>query len=444
MRVKKVTLTNFRNYEHSSIELAPEPNILLGENAQGKSNFLEAIELLAHGRCIRAATDSELIRIGSNRMNLSLTFERGEVEENLAVEFRLKAHAKEITIARSVEKSVRVNGVTYSTMKHLNGRLSTVSFTSDDLNLLRSGPKFRRDWLDRIMVNLKPSMQEKMSRYQKVMTQRNRLLKRLFEQGKVTTAQQDELKVWDAQLAQYGAFIIKERLLVLEKLMPKASEYQSLLSGQQESLTASYQFRASKYYDNFVDDESTNNYRIFLNAEFDSKSPLIPNILLTGDKDGSAQSISHQHLSDLLLRSITSSRYEEIARKQTLSGPHRDDIVFFLSEQAATSFASQGQQRSLVLALKLAELKLATGHWQEPPVLLLDDVLAELDLKRQSILLSLVKDNVQTLISTTHLSGVKPEWFERAHLINVRAGRLVRNHSSLLGCNLSDQALSLD
>src|SRR5262249_35475412 len=120
--------------------------------------------------------------------------------------------------------------------------------------------------------------------------------------------------------------------------------------------------------------------------------------------------------------------FEEIARKQTLFGPHRDDISFFLSGKQATAFASQGQQRSLVLAMKLAELKLVSDRLNDSPVLLLDDVLAELDLNRQSLLMSLIRSDMQTIITTTHISGFRPEWLEKAAFIYVKEGSLERQH----------------
>jgi DNA replication and repair protein RecF len=425
MRVKKVTLTNFRNYVQASAELCSERNILLGENAQGKSNFIEAIELLARGSSDRAVTDGDLIRGGATEMQLELIFEREDRQETLAINYRKIDSRSGTNPAKStIEKSARVNGVSYASLKSLRGRLSTVSFKSEDLGLLRAGPKFRRDWIDQIVVSLKPSMLDKLARYQKALAQRNRLLKNLFESGKVNTNQRDELKIWDEQLAQHGCLIIKERLSVLEKLLAKGSTYQSKLSEQQEVLSAAYQLKNSQ---NSVDPEDLDSLEQNQPAAKQAANLAPPpELLVYGQTEGNASQIEARELGEILLRSYKESRYEEISRRQTLFGPHRDDINFLLSEKQATSFASQGQQRSLVLSMKLAELKLVSDSLNDSPVLLLDDVLAELDLNRQSLLMSLIRSDMQTIITTTHISGFRPEWLEKAAFIYVKEGSLER------------------
>jgi DNA replication and repair protein RecF len=223
----------------------------------------------------------------------------------------------------------------------------------------------------------------------------------------VSVSDQDQLKVWDLQLAKFGATIIRQRLDLLAELLPKAERFQEHISGRREKLSAEYLFSARE-------SEGGRSEQGEGEGEGD-EAPIPIDQLGRSDEGAIAQSI---------LRILRQKRAEEIARKQTVVGPHRDDITFSLNGTSAVDFASQGQQRSLVLALKLAELEQVTEVLSEPPVLLLDDVLAELDLNRQGLLMSLVNDNMQTLITTTHVDGFKPEWLEGALFLQVKDGAI--------------------
>jgi len=438
MQVKRVTLTNFRNYAKASVDLSNKRNILVGDNAQGKSNFLEAIQLLANGLSERASNDNELIRDGANYMHLKLVFERAGLSETLALAFRRSTAPIGSRRTNVVEKRAQINGVSYSSLRQLRGRLRTVSFKSEDLGLLRLGPSFRRTWIDRIILGLRPSMQDKFVRYQKALSQRNRLLKSLFERAKSSSARTNELAVWDGQLAQYGALIIKERIQLLAKILPEANQYQRLISTQKERLSVAYHIKNSPINDGSDPGGDESSPLVF------SPAHTTPNLLFLEDLGNDPDALfSVEALTKMLLRSFGETRSEEIARRQTLIGPHRDDILFFLNDQQATSFASQGQQRSIVLANKLAELKLLKDNLQEAPVLLLDDVLAELDLNRQLLLMSLVKEDMQTIISTTHLSGIQNEWFERATIVKVQEGTFEQGNLAQLDSNICNGSLSL-
>ena len=371
---------------------------MIGENAQGKTNFLEAIEIISLGRSGRAQQDADLIKQGSDNMRIDLEFDSNGTE--MTASFALLRSDK--PRSRGVEKQIKVNGLSIGSAKALRGRLVTVSFKSSDLNLLRGGPKFRREWIDDILVTLKPTYQDVLSKYQKSIAQRNRLLKLLFEKGKITVSDQDQLKVWDEQTARFGASIIKSRLELLTELLPRAERHQAQISGAREKLTANYVFRAQEAKEDEGDGED-NLQLVSISAEQ----------LL--DK-------SEAEIALILIKLMKQRRYEEIARKQSLCGPHRDDIQFNLNHSDAVEFASQGQQRSLVLAFKLAELERVQENLSEPPILLLDDVLAELDLNRQGMLMSLVQREMQTIITTTHVTGFKPEWVEGATFLEVSKG----------------------
>jgi len=390
MEVKQVRLTNYRNYSQADVELHPGKNILIGDNAQGKSNFLEAIEVASRGKSQRTSDDHELIAWQKPKMQLEIVFERAGYDESVGISL-LRASA---TGANRLEKKVTINGVKPPSQKALFGKLVTVTFSTQDLSMLRDGPKFRRQWIDTILFSLTPSYQETLANYQKVVTQRNKLLKMMFEKGRVSVSDQDQLLIWDKQLAHYGCQIIKSRLNLISELLPLAENYQAHLSGSTEKLSANYIFRA-------LDDED---------GEALDNQPV------------SFQELDEKGIANTLMQLLRKRRGEEIARKQTLVGPHRDDIDFALNNASALAFASQGQQRSLVLSLKLAELDLITEKLNEPPLLLLDDVLAELDIDRQGLLMSALNKSMQTVITTTHLSRFEPDWLAGANIFQVEAG----------------------
>ncbi|MBP9089702.1 DNA replication/repair protein RecF [bacterium] len=394
MRVSRVTVRNFRNYKSAALDLYDGRNVLIGENAQGKTNLLEAIELIASGRSDRAGNDRELVYRGENQALIEVSYHSAGYSETATLL---------LTAGERMSRKAKINGVIQSGSRRFS-RLTTVSFKVSDLDLLRGGPKHRRDWLDQLVCKLKSSHFELTSRYDKIIQQRNRLLKTFFEkQARLTVSDQDELRVWDKQLGQYGSQIIKQRVHALALLLPLAEANQAEISGSRESLTAQYIFKTEN---DFIteDDQGEETKAIGINQLIE---------------------MTERELEQVILNQLKKRRAEEIARKQTVCGPHRDDVSFSLNDFAATSYASQGQQRSLVLALKLAELTLVTSRLEEPPLLLLDDVLAELDLGRQGMLMHLVNSEMQTLITTTHLDGFRPEWIEGAKVVNVKGGMIL-------------------
>ncbi|HMY55374.1 MAG TPA: DNA replication/repair protein RecF [Candidatus Obscuribacter sp.] len=390
MFVSRLTVKNFRNYQDASLSLHPVRNLLIGDNAQGKTNLLEAIELLCNIKSGRATSDRDLILAGAESTLIEITYVCQGIEETVSLILSLKPRLSRV---------LKVNGMKVS-RSELGGlsRLTAVSFSTRDLALVRGGPKERRDWLDQVLVKLRPGFAEVVSQYEKIVQQRNKLLRLCFERGQAPD--EEEIKVWDIQLARVGARLVKARAAVLEKLLPQAEANLTRVSGLKERLSAVYLFRV-KQRDVEEDGEEDANLRL---AE----------LLAMKEED----------LAKRIYLNLKDRRAEEVVRKQTLTGPHRDDVVFAINDFAAHAFASQGQQRSLVLALKLAELKLVEEALSEPPLLLLDDVLAELDLSRQGMLMELVKADMQTLITTTHLDGFRPDWLVGAQITSVEAGVL--------------------
>lgn len=412
MRITKICLENFRNYENALLEPHSFGNIILGENAQGKSNLLEAIEYAATGKAYRAAKDFELVRHGFDNMKLDISFEADGMTESISIFLKSKAGAvNSNAVTAPLQREIKVNGVKQSSAAALKRRLIVVSFKSQDLNIVRGGPAFRRDWIDILLCNLRASTAGRLQQYQKIVAQRNRLLKIISENGRFSGSDKEQLKTWDIQVAKAGAEIVRERLNLMSDLIPLAERHHERISGRREKLTSEYVFKSKSPRDGSHHDGDE--------GDDDALREKMKSFNIDDLKNAETKEIAK--IIYLMLKDI---RGEEIARKQTLIGPHRDDISFHLDGKSAMNFGSQGQQRSLVLSLKLAELEAVRGALNEQPVLLLDDVLAELDLLRQEVLMEMVGSGMQTFVTTTHLTSFKPEWLADSQFFNVEKGYL--------------------
>ncbi|MBX9951686.1 MAG: DNA replication/repair protein RecF [Candidatus Obscuribacterales bacterium] len=413
MRITKICLENFRNYENALLEPHSFGNIILGENAQGKSNLLEAIEYASTGKAYRAAKDFELVRHGVDNMKLEINFEAEGMTESISIFLKSKAGAvNSNAVTAPLQREIKVNGVKQSSAAALKRRLIVVSFKSQDLNIVRGGPAFRRDWIDTLLCNLRASTAGRLQQYQKIVAQRNRLLKIISEHGRFGSSDKEQLKTWDIQVAKAGAEIVRERLNLMSDLIPLAEKHHERLSGKREKLTSEYVFKSKSPRDGSQNQDGDDDDEDDLREKMKS---------FNIDDLKNAETREIAKIIYLMLKDI---RAEEIARKQTLIGPHRDDISFHLDGKSAMNFGSQGQQRSLVLSLKLSELEAVRGALNEQPVLLLDDVLAELDLLRQDVLMEMVGSGMQTFVTTTHLSTFKPEWLADSQFFNVEKGYL--------------------
>ena len=366
MFLKTLELRHFRNYETQRVEFTAPKTILLGANAQGKSNLLESVELLATLKSHRTRRDRDLIQAGQSSAQIVAAVSREVGYADLALVLRDKGRR---TAIRSGEKLRR--------QMDFLGALNAVQFSSLDLELVRGGPGERRTWLDTLLMQLEPIYAYILSQYQQALKQRNALLKR--ETGTPDPAQ---LALWDAQLAALGTRVIRRRARGLARLVPIAQRWHSAISGATEQLILSY-------------------------------APNVP----SGEDEPSL--IQAAFLDKIQQRAIA-----ERHQLTSLVGPHRDDIDFTINSTPARQYGSQGQQRTLVLALKLAELELIESVVGEPPLLLLDDVLAELDLNRQNQLLEAIGDRFQTLITTTHLGLFDAEWLKTSQVLTVQSGRL--------------------
>ncbi|NEP45625.1 MAG: DNA replication/repair protein RecF, partial [Okeania sp. SIO2H7] len=267
-----------------------------------------------------------------------------------------------------------------------------VQFSSLDLDLVRGGPEVRRRWLDRLLVQLEPLYSHFLQQYNQVLRQRNAFLKRFKPEGRgpeipPVSLPKEELALWDAQLATTGARVIRRRERVLKKLAPLAKAWHQSISGSTEVLEVCYLANVAASSDSIAQDS------------------------LEGVREAFLQKIQERAIA-------------EFYQGTTVVGPHRDDVVFTIDDTPARSYGSQGQQRTLVLALKLAELQSIEGVVGEAPLLLLDDVLAELDLNRQNQLFEAISDRFQTLITTTHLGSFEARWLQNSQILSVESGTI--------------------
>ncbi len=380
MYLKTLHLRQFRNYRDCIVDFDAPKTSLVGNNAQGKSNLLEAVELLSTLKSHRSVRDRELVleeaAVGQIRANLERAY--GSVE--LALTLRTQGR-----------RTVALNQESLRRQLDFLGILNAVQFSSLDLELVRGAPERRRNWLDSILTQLEPIYAYILNQYNQVLRQRNALLKKFRKQqaeGGIDESSfkdyDSQLALWDAQLATAGSRVTRRRARVLERLAPLAQAWHTSISGATEVLEVTY----------------------------------APNVSLEKDDPEGVQLA--------FLDKIQRRRIAEQSHGTTLVGPHRDEVEFTINQTPARSYGSQGQQRTLVLALKLAELKLIEEVVGEPPLLLLDDVLAELDLSRQNQLLDAIQDRFQTLITTTHLGAFDSQWLNSSQILSVKAGEIKR------------------
>jgi len=361
--LSQLHLQNFRNYQDQRLEFTASKTILLGDNAQGKSNLLEAIYLLATLKSHRVSRDRDLIRTN---------YDLGQI----SAQIKSRHGVLELTckLRQGGKRSFAINGVHQQRQLDFLGNVQAVLFSCLDLELIRHTPDSRRQWLDHILVQLEPIYASLMQEYHKVLRQRNALLKTALKQPA-------ELAVWNTQLVQTGSKIMRRRWRLIERLLPLAQKWHDQISGGSEHLAISY---APK---------------------------------LECDRWDNPEAVQQA-----LWQTIEQKQSLELIQGTSLVGPHRDDVKFLIGDSPAREYGSQGQQRTLILALKLAELELMESVVGVTPILLLDDVLAELDLHRQNQLLAVIGDRIQTIVTTTHLHSFEPAWLASAQILQVANG----------------------
>lgn len=379
MYLKTLHLQHFRNYSDQWVTFSAPKTILVGDNAQGKSNLLEAVELLATLRSHRASRDRELVQEGQEIAYVTANLERSLAPVDLA-----------LVVRSTGRRTVALNGETQRRQADFLGVMNAVQFSSLDLGLVRGSPGQRRDWVDTLLTQLEPIYAAILQQYNQVLRQRNALLRQSAATHSAPAIDSSQLAIWNLQLAVAGTRIIRRRSRVLNRLAPLAEMWHQAISDRREDLQIRY----------------------------------VPHVAI--DQDDPAV-IQTAFLEQLEHRAIA-----EQMQGTTLVGPHRDEVEFAINHTPARQYGSQGQQRTLVLALKLAELKLIEAVVNQPPLLLLDDVLAELDLTRQNKLLETIQDRFQTLITTTHLGAFDAQWLKSSQILTVTSGEISIGDSAKL------------
>ena len=331
MKVERLDFENFRNLENSSIIPDENVNVIYGENANGKTNLLEALWLFCGGHSFRGSKENEMVAFGSDHFRLKMDFYSGEREQN-----------SEIFVDKN-KRSIRLNGVDKSSSSYLTEVFCCVVFSPEHLSLIKQGPNLRRRFLDAAICQHRIRYASLLSDYNRIINQRNALLKDIYRHPEL----KETLAIWDDSLTIAGAQILKERFDYLKALREPAAKYHAGISGESEELDIIYRCTA---------------------------------------KADEADSISI--LRDKLSRAFRESSNDDCRTGVTSVGPHRDDLDIMINGISARRFGSQGQQRSAVLSMKLSEAELLYKKHEERPVILLDDVLSELDNKRQDFLLN--------------------------------------------------------
>ena len=367
MRLLELKLTNYRNCRDLSLNLNSGKILIIGKNAQGKTNILESIYFLSALKSPRTSNNIEIINFNA---------ETAEIEAEL-----VKANTS-VTLDYSYSKEktriLKVNGVK-TTPKNFKQVLKTVLFSTNDLLLLRGNPSDRRDWLDRAISQIYPAYDERLSKYDKIRIQKNNFLKELI---KGVPLDETLLEVLNEQLTITGSNIIYLRIKFLAEIEKIAREKHRIISETEE---------LKLVYDcSFLDGET-----------------------------------ELEEIAEKFRGALEERKIEEMRRAQSCVGPHRDDILFYINENEATKFASQGQQRTVVLALKLSELDIITEKTGDEPVLLLDDVLAELDDLRQNYLLKSITNATQVDITSVDTLLFENEFLKGVKIYKIEDGRIV-------------------
>jgi len=362
MWVRNISACGFRNLSLSKVSLSKGINILYGDNAQGKTNILEAIYFCAIGRSSRADNNRELVRFGKEEAYVQVDVERDNYP--FIIDAHIKASGSKSTKTLSIDRVVIKN------TRELFGRLMVVLFSPEDLRLIKAGPAERRRFMDMEICQLSPVYYSDLRDYHRALKQRNQLLKLLRKDRN----QGDSLPVWDEQLNINGCRIMGTRSAFVSKISDIAQEIHRHITGGKEELTLTYQ----------------------------------PNIEAPED-----------------YRKLMQKNHErDILSGTTSMGIHKDDVLFSINGIPARNFGSQGQQRTAALSAKLAEIEIMRSGAKSTPILLLDDVLSELDGNRQRYLLTQITD-LQTIITCTGLEDVLTKNTANAHIMRVRAGEIV-------------------
>lgn len=362
MYIESLQLNNYRNYSDLSLSFDGKTNILYGDNAQGKTNILEAIYIAATTKSHRGSKDKEIIKIDENESHIKLYIKKCDT-----------THRIDMHLRKNKNKGIAIDSIPIRRTTELFGLLNVIFFSPEDLSIIKNGPAERRRFLDLELCQISRLYYQNLSSYHKVLNQRNNLLKQIIFNKSLA----DTLDIWNMQLVDYGTKIINERnnfITMLNEIIKDI--HKKLTSGREELLII---------YDKNV---SAEEFEATLNSRLD----------------------------------------KDLNYCSTQTGPHRDDIIFMVNGMDARKYGSQGQQRTIALSLKMAEIQLVKKIIRDNPVLLLDDVMSELDSKRRQALIEEIKD-IQTIITCTGYDDFIKEQIVINNVYNVTNGIVTKSNS---------------
>lgn len=373
MILQELSVNNYRNLEKNIFKFDSNINYIYGQNAQGKTNLLESIWMLTGARSFRGSKDGDLINFNINnnikQASIKSKIIINNINYNITVNFG------------DNKRKIFINEIPQKSPSDAIGKFRVILFTPLNLNLIKDGPDNRRKFLDAAICQLRPSYTKILIEYNKLLKHRNILLKNKNSQNL------EYLNIWDEKLSLSGAKIILSRLEYLEKLKIKSQEIYSEISSKQENLNIKYNF----YKLNNI----KNNYNL-------------------------------ENIYNILLENIKKNYDLDIKFGYTTIGPHKDDLEIFLNNKLTKKFGSQGQQRSVVLSLKLSEADILEHEIKEPPVILLDDVMSELDNYRQEYLLTKILNKQVFITGCDEILFKNFENLKTINKLNINCGKLVR------------------
>ena len=374
MKIKTLKLLYFRNYLSLNIEVHPSLNVLVGDSANGKTNIIESIFCLALGKSYRTKSDSECIMFGETATAMSCVVNKNNKNLDIMLGINNKG------------KSAKIAGLKKTKLTDFVGELNVVLFSPEDLQIVKGSPALRREFINREFYQFSRVYHKYYLMYQHLLKQRNSYLKDMRKNPK------DEmslayLETITSQLAKVAIYITKERVAFVHEI--SALTYQNMLNISNEQETLKIKYRSSVLESLNITDVNDTNFT-----------------------------------EENLVKVMMKKSFDDIMRGSTKIGPHQDDLEFYINDLDAKMYASQGQQRSIVLSLKLAEINYLKSKTGTYPVLLLDDVLSELDKNRQLKLLDAINENVQTFITTPSISDIKEDLLKKAKVFKIENGNI--------------------
>ncbi len=401
MRLTRLSLTNFRNYVRLDLDFRNPIALLQGGNAQGKTNLLEAIYYLATADSRHAHADRELINWLANEEQMPYARLEAQVEESDAV--------REVSIVLlktpdRLQKEIRINGVKRRVLD-LIGQLKAVLFMPEDIDLIAGSPEARRHYLDTSICQIDRRYYQSLQVYNRVLSQRNSLLRRLREYA----GDLQQLDFWDQRLIEEGSELVSRRLEIVAQLDRLGQGIHPHLTGGEERLRLLYRCNLP------LEGEAG------LEAHYQ-----LPLEMARPPTGMGTETLSRLQIKAAFQQQLEAQQEKEIERGMTLIGPHRDDLRFLVGGVDMCIYGSRGQQRTIAISLKLAEMELIRAETREEPILLLDDVMSELDEERRRYLMDAISEEQQVIITTTELTSFTPSFLQQATVWRIHEGRMQR------------------